>query len=91
MKVIFTPFSIGAGLVAGLVARKLFEAQWGMFAGEQAPDPKHREIDHGKLVVALLAEGAVVRTIRGLTDHGLRQGFARATGSWPGEERPEPE
>jgi hypothetical protein len=29
--------------------------------------------------------------IRGLVDHGSRQAFARATGSWPGEERPEPE
>jgi hypothetical protein len=29
--------------------------------------------------------------VRGLADHGTRRGFARVTGSWPGEERPEPE
>jgi hypothetical protein len=90
MKAIFTPFSIGSGLVAGILARKVFEGLWGVLDDERAPDPKHREVDHRKLVAALLVEGAVVRVIRGLVDHGLRQGFARATGSWPGEERPEP-
>lgn len=91
MKAIFTPFSIGVGLLAGIIARKVFEALWGVLDDEHAPDPKHREVDYRKLVAALLVEGAVVRVIRGLVDHGLRQGFARTTGSWPGEERPEPE
>ena len=29
--------------------------------------------------------------MRGFVDHGSRRGFARLTGSWPGEEAPEPE
>lgn len=90
MKAIFTPFSIGIGLVAGMLGRKAFDALWGVFDDEQAPDPKHREIDHRKLLAALLVEGAVVRVIRGFVDHGLRQGFARTTGAWPGDERPDP-
>jgi Protein of unknown function (DUF4235) len=88
---IFTPISIGIGLVAGILARKLFDALWGLADDEDAPGPKHREIDYGKLVAALLVEGAIVRLVRGFVDHGLRHGFARTTGSWPGEERPEPE
>lgn len=91
MKALFTPFSIGAGLLAGILARKAFDALWGVVDDEQAPNPKHREIDYPKLVAALLIEGAVTRLIRGFADHGLRQAFARTTGSWPGEERPEPE
>lgn len=91
MKAIFTPISIGIGLAAGIVARKVFDALWGVIDDEEAPNPKHREIHYGKLVAALLLEGAIVRVIRGFVDHGLRHGFARATGSWPGEERPEPE
>jgi hypothetical protein len=91
MKAIFTPFSIGIGLVAGMLGRKVFDALWGAVDEEQAPNPKHREIDYRKLVAALLVEGAVVRLTRGLVDHGLRQAFARTTGAWPGEERPEPE
>lgn len=91
MKALFTPISVGVGLLAGIVARKLFEALWGIVDDEQAPDPKHREISYGKLVAALLVEGAIVRLVRGLVDNGLRHGFARSTGSWPGDERPEPE
>jgi hypothetical protein len=44
-----------------------------------------------KLLPALIIEGALFRIVRGLVDHGTRHGFARVTGSWPGEERPEPE
>jgi hypothetical protein len=91
LKAIFTPISIGIGLGAGILARKLFDAIWGVIDDEDAPNPKHREIDYGKLVGALLLEGAIVRVVRGFVDHGLRHGFARTTGSWPGEERPEPQ
>ena len=91
MKAIFTPISIGIGLAAGILARKLFDALWGVIDDEDAPDPKYREINYGKLVPALLLQGAILRVVRGFVDHGLRHGFARATGSWPGEERPEPE
>lgn len=88
MKAIFTPFSIGIGLLAGVLAKKVVAAIWGVVDDEQAPDPKYREIDYAKLVAALMLEGAVVRLIRGFVEHGLRQAFARTTGSWPGDERP---
>jgi hypothetical protein len=29
--------------------------------------------------------------IRGMFDHSARRGFARTTGTWPGEEAPDPE
>jgi hypothetical protein len=29
--------------------------------------------------------------VRGAFDHAARHGFQRLTGSWPGEEAPEPE
>jgi hypothetical protein len=91
MKLVFTPFSIGIGLLAGIAARKLVAAVWGAFDDEEAPDPKHREISYAKLVPALLLEGAVLRLVRGFVDNGLRHSFARTIGSWPGEERPEPQ
>lgn len=91
MKVLFTPISMSVGMLAGLLAKKLFTALWGRLDDEQPPDPKHREISYEKMILALVLEGALVRLIRGVVDHGLRQAFARTTGSWPGEERPEPE
>jgi Protein of unknown function (DUF4235) len=91
MKFVFMPISIVGGLLAGLIATKIFEQIWGVFDDEEAPSPKHREIAYGKLVIALLVEGAIFRLVRGLFDHGAREGFARLTGTWPGKEAPEPE
>jgi hypothetical protein len=85
----FRPVSIIGGLLGGLIAAKLFEFAWGRFADEEAPEPGHREIAWPQLVVALVVEGALFRLIRGLIDRGTRVAFVRATGSWPGEEKPE--
>jgi hypothetical protein len=90
MKFLFTPIGIGAGLVAGFLAKKAFEGIWGLVDEEEPPEPDQREIRMAKLVAALAVEGAVFRLVKGLTDHGTRSGFARLTGRWPGEERPDP-
>jgi Protein of unknown function (DUF4235) len=89
VKAIFTPLSLIAGLAAGQLAKKIFDEAWGMVTDREAPRPKHREIDLLVLLGALLVEGAIARLIRGSVDHGLRRGWARLTGTWPGEERPE--
>jgi hypothetical protein len=90
-KVLFTPFSIAAGLLAGLVGKKLFEQLWGVVDDEEPPDPKHRDVPWTKVIAALLLEGAIFRAVRGLVDRGARIGFSRLTGTWPGEVEPEPE
>ena len=87
----FVPFSIAAGLIAGMLGRKLFEQAWGLIDGEEPPEPKHREISVGKLLAALAVEGAIFRAVKGASDHYARRSFARLTGTWPGEEEPEPE
>lgn len=89
MKLVFTPISIVAGLVAGAIGKKIFDAVWSLIDDEEAPEPKHREIPVAKLVLALLIQGAIFRLVRGMADHGLRHAFARTTGSWPGEEEPD--
>ena len=91
MKFVFTPVSLILGLIAGLVGKKIFEKIWGLVDDEEPPKPEHREFSWPKLVTALVVEGAIFRLVKGLTDHGARTGFAKLTGSWPGEERPEAE
>ena len=92
MKAVFTPFSIVLGLAAGIVGRKIFEQVWGLIDKDEPPHPQHRETGgFMKLIGALLLEGAIFRLVRGLADHGSRHGVRKLVGSWPGEERPEPE
>jgi uncharacterized protein DUF4235 len=91
MKLIFTPFRIVLGLIAGLIGKKVFEQVWGLIDEEEPPSPEHREFSWPKLVAALVLEGAIFRLVKGLVDHGSRVSFASLTGRWPGEEAPEPE
>jgi hypothetical protein len=88
---VFTPIGIVLGLASGQIAKKLFDALWGVVDNEEAPEPKHREIAFVKLISALLIQGAIFRLVRGLTDHGSRHVWRRVFGAWPGEERPDPE
>ena len=91
MKFLFLPFSIAAGLLAGVLGKKLFNGIWGLIDDEEPPDSKHLEISWGKLIAAAAVQGAVFRAVKEATDHGSRRAFMNLTGSWPGEERPDPE
>jgi hypothetical protein len=88
-KLLFIPFSVIGGILAGAVGKKAFEALWGVFDDQEAPEAQHRNISLKKLVPALLLQGAIFRAVRGVFDHGARQAFQKLTGSWPGEEQPE--
>lgn len=91
MTFLFKPVSILGGLAAGLLAKKVFEKGWGLIDDQEPPDAEHREINMPKMILALMLEGAIFTLTRGLIDHAARVGFARYTGVWPGEERPEVE
>jgi len=86
MKILFAPISIGAGLLAGLLAQKVFERIWAVIDDEEPPEPDEREVRVVKLLAALAIEGAVFRLVKGLTDRGARKGFAALTGAWPGDD-----
>ena len=91
MQYAFRPIGIVLGILSGLGAKKLFDFIWGKFDEEEAPNPEHREINWTKFIAAMLVEGAIFRLIRGFVDHHSRRAFAGLTGTWPGQEEPEPE
>lgn len=91
MKFLFAPFSIVAGLLAGFLGKKIFEQIWGLIDDEKPPESEHREATWGKVIAAAAIEGAIFRATKQAVDRGARVAFANATGSWPGDERPEQE
>jgi hypothetical protein len=91
MSLVFRPIGILLGIVAGMGARKIFDALWGRVSSEEAPNPEHRDLHWGRFIAAMLVEGAIFRLIRGFVDHHSRRAFAGLTGTWPGQEEPEPE
>jgi hypothetical protein len=88
-KVLFIPFSLVAGVIAGFASKKLFDVLWGVVDDEEPPEPEHRDVSWAKLAIAAALQGAIFRAVRALTDRGSRLAFYRFTGEWPGEEEPE--
>ncbi len=86
MKILFAPFSIAAGLLAGFAAQKIFERLWAVIDDEDPPEPDDREAPILKLLAALAIEGAIFRLAKGVTDRGARTGFAALIGRWPGDD-----
>jgi len=86
IKLLFRPFAIVAGLLAGRTSRKAFDTLWRRIDRKPPPRPEERGVGAGKLALALVIEGAVFRAVRGLFDHGSRRWFAKLTGRWPGED-----
>jgi len=91
MKLLFIPFSVAGGLIAGFLGKKIFEQAWGLIDSEEPPEPEYRVATCGKLLAATALEGAIFRATRAAVDHGSRKAFANLTGSWPGKDAPEPE
>jgi len=90
-RLVFAPFSIIGGMIAGLLAKKLFDQVWGLIDDREPPESEYRRISWGKLIAAAALEGAIFRATRAAADHGARRAFAGVTGSWPGSEEPDTE
>lgn len=88
-KILFAPFSIAGGMLAGLVATRLFGFIWGRIDDREPPGPDDRQATWAKLVAALVLEGAIFRLVRGAFDHGARAAFYRSTRTWPGDKQPD--
>ena len=91
MKLLFIPFSVIGGLLSGFLAKKVFEQVWGVVDDQEPPKPTHRQVPVAKVVAAAALEGAIFKGTRAVIDHKSRQAFASATGTWPGEQRPDEE
>jgi Protein of unknown function (DUF4235) len=91
VKLLFIPFSVMGGLLAGAVGKKLFDVIWGAIDDQEPPESEHRFISVPKMLVAAALQGAIFRVTKEAVDHGSRRAFLSFTGSWPGEEEPEPE
>jgi hypothetical protein len=85
-KLLFRPVAIVSGLLAGILGRKTFALLWRAVDDQEPPQPANRRVGLGKLALALSLQGAVFSVVKGLVDHVSRRGFARFTGSWPGDE-----
>jgi hypothetical protein len=90
VKLIYKPFGIIMGLLAGLVSKRIFDFIWARFDDAEAPKPTTREADWPKILGAAAVQGMVFKTTRAVVDRHGAKGFEALTGTWPGEKHPDP-
>jgi hypothetical protein len=89
MKLIYRPFGLAIGILAGFVSKKLFEAVWGVFDEEEPPKPVTHQATWPKILAAAAVQGIVFKVVRAGVDRAGAKGFNYFTGFWPGPEKTE--
>ena len=87
MKLLYKPFGIVFGILAGILSKKIFEAVWGIFDKEEPPRPTTLETTWPKVLGAAVVQGVTFKVTRAVVDRAGAAGYARLTGTWPGKEK----
>lgn len=91
LKLLYKPFGILSGVIAGLLARQLFKAIWRLFDEEKPPKPMTDEATWPKVLGAAGLEAMTQSVTRAAVDRAGALAFASMFGTWPGEHREEDE
>jgi Protein of unknown function (DUF4235) len=89
MKLLYKPVALLVSVLGGLLAGMAFKRTWRAIAGEDdSPNATDRNRRWGEVVAAAALEGALFGAVKATVERAGATGFARATGSWPGDEGP---
>jgi hypothetical protein len=88
-QIIYKPFAIIGGVIAGKLAQRLFSAIWARIDDREPPLPSHEDASLKKVVAAAVLEAGISRGTRVAVDRAGARGFANLTGIWPGGKAPE--
>ena len=91
MGLIYKPFGILFGILAGLLGKKVFDFVWTKIDDEEPPEATTRETTWGRLIAVAAVQGVIFRITRFVVDRYGAIGFHYLTGTWPGEKRPDPD
>ena len=89
MKLIYKPFGILFGIVAGILSKRVFNLVWGLFDKEEPPKPTTERTSWPKVLGAAAVQGVTFKVTRAAVDRAGAKGFERVTGVWPGDKEPE--
>jgi Protein of unknown function (DUF4235) len=90
-KLIYKPFSIVLGILAGAIAGRLFQGIWSKVDPERMPPGARTEDASTRRVVAARGvEAATAAMTVAAIDRAGARAFRHVTGFWPGESEPAP-
>lgn len=85
MKLLYKPFGLVTGIVAGMIAGAIFKRTWALVGGEaDKPDAKDKERGWLEVVTAAALQGAVFGAVKAAVDRAGATGYEAVTGVWPG-------
>jgi hypothetical protein len=87
--IIYKPIGIIAGILAGLLSKKIFDFLWSKVDEEEPPKPNTQWADWPKLLGAAALQGMVFKVVRAIVDRETAKAFHYLTGVWPGEKAPD--
>ena len=91
MGLIYKPFGILLGLLAGLLGKRLFDVAWGKIDDEEPPEATTEETSWSRVIAAAAVQGVIFKVTRVVVNRYGAIGWRHLTGYWPGEKRPDPE
>jgi hypothetical protein len=91
MGVIYKPFGIILGILAGLVGKRLFDFVWTKVDDQEPPTATTEQTSWAKLLGAAAIQGMIFKVTRAVVDRYGAIGWSYLTGVWPGEKRPDPD
>lgn len=89
MKIAYKPFGIVAGIVAGLLARRLFTVIWSKIDDEEPPEAKTELASWTRVLTAAALQGVTFSVTKAAVDRAGARGFEHLFGVWPGEKKPD--
>jgi Protein of unknown function (DUF4235) len=91
VKLIYKPFGIILGVLAGLLSKRIFDFVWSKIDEEEPPKATTRSSGTGKVIAAAALQGVTFKATRAAVDRAGARGFEHLTGVWPGPKDPDPE
>jgi hypothetical protein len=91
MKLLYKPFGIILGILAGLLSKRLFDRIWALIDEEEPPTPTTRQTTWPKVLLAAIVQGATFKVTKAAVDRAGARSFEHVTGVWPGKKAPDPE
>jgi hypothetical protein len=91
MKLLYKPFGIILGLLAGFAGRKVFDVIWTKIDDEDPPKPTTELASWPKVLIAASIQGMIFAVVKALVNRAGAKSYEHLTGVWPGEKVPDPE
>jgi hypothetical protein len=90
MRLLYKPFGIIAGLIAGQIGKRAFDKLWSRFDDERPPKPGTGEGSFAKVVAGQALRAGVMAATAAAVERAFARAFHYLIGIWP-KKPPKPE